>query len=230
MIVVRNLSQPAEVPPHRRRKVVALDIGKQSDPTALSLLEWELPVFRPGMAQAPAPPVYHVVTLKRWPLGTPYMEIGRKLVKFLELPELWGAVLVIDRSGVGDAVAEIFIDQLNRAQTKANGFVMVTITAGAEVTHVGPGAWRVAKVQLCSIIKMLLSTGRLVVLPGVPERKTLIDELQNFQIKLTAAANETFEARQGRHDDMVLSVALGCWAAESLDWNPPVQVPRRLVT
>ena len=49
---------------------------------------------------------------------------------------------------------------------------------------------------------------------------TLVRELQNFQVKLTAAANETFGVwREGQHDDLVLAVALACWWAER---NPPL--------
>ena len=40
-------------------------------------------------------------------------------------------------------------------------------------------------------------------------------ELLNFRVKITAAANETFGAwREGEHDDLVLAVALACWAGE----------------
>ena len=47
-------------------------------------------------------------------------------------------------------------------------------------------------------------------------------------MKITAAANETFEARhEGRHDDLVLAVALAVWAGERFlggaAWSrPPV--------
>jgi hypothetical protein len=35
-----------------------------------------------------------------------------------------------------------------------------------------------------------------------------------FQVKITAAGNETFESwRERDHDDMVLAVVLACWAA-----------------
>jgi hypothetical protein len=48
---------------------------------------------------------------------------------------------------------------------------------------------------------------------------TLVRELQNFQVKITAAANETFGVwRDGQHDDLVLAVALASWWGER---NPP---------
>jgi hypothetical protein len=42
----------------------------------------------------------------------------------------------------------------------------------------------------------------------------LVQELLNFRVKITEAANETFGAGDGEHDDIVLAVALACWYAE----------------
>src|SRR5208283_933986 len=35
----------------------------------------------------------------------------------------------------------------------------------------------------------------------------------DFQVKITDSANETFSAREGAHDDLVLAVALPVWLA-----------------
>ena len=44
-------------------------------------------------------------------------------------------------------------------------------------------------------------------------------ELQNFQVKITLSANETFGSwREGIHDDLVLAVSLAAWWAEK---HPP---------
>jgi hypothetical protein len=46
------------------------------------------------------------------------------------------------------------------------------------------------------------------------EAGVLLQELQNFQVKITAAASETFGVRRdGQHDDLVLAVALASWWA-----------------
>jgi hypothetical protein len=50
---------------------------------------------------------------------------------------------------------------------------------------------------------------------GGVQTDRLVRELQNFRVKLTVAAHETFGAwREGDHDDLVLAVALACWLAE----------------
>ncbi len=48
--------------------------------------------------------------------------------------------------------------------------------------------------------------------PELPEAETLMNELLNFEVKITAAANDVYGAwREGTHDDLVLAVALTCW-------------------
>ena len=43
--------------------------------------------------------------------------------------------------------------------------------------------------------------------------ETLAKEMQGFQVKITEAANETYEGRSGTHDDCVLAIALPAWYA-----------------
>jgi hypothetical protein len=64
---------------------------------------------------------------------------------------------------------------------------------------------------------------RLQIARGLPDAAVLVRELQQFQVKITAAANETFGVwRDGQHDDLVLAVALACWWAERC---PPFEAP-----
>jgi len=91
-------------------------------------------------------------------------------------------------------------------------FKVVTITAGREVTRVA-GGWHVAKGELVSVAQVALQRGKLAVAPGLPEARTLRDELATFEVTLTAAANATFSHRVGRHDDLVLATALALWGA-----------------
>jgi hypothetical protein len=108
------------------------------------------------------------------------------------------------------------------ARAKVDGhLVAVTITAGAAVTQdvATPGRWRVAKKQLASVLVTLFEGQRLDIAP-VPERALLIREPQAFTTRITPAGNETFESwRDSEHDDMVLSLALACWAAGWIRWS-----------
>jgi hypothetical protein len=65
------------------------------------------------------------------------------------------------------------------------------------------------------VLQVLLQSRRLKVLETLPFAKELCSELQNFRVKITAAANETFASwREREHDDLVLATAMAGWYAE----------------
>jgi hypothetical protein len=85
------------------------------------------------------------------------------------------------------------------------------ITGGDAVTSEG-GITRVPKRELVSIVQVCLQTARLKIAPDLKEAATLTSELQNFQVKITDNAHDTYGAwREGTHDDLVLAVALALW-------------------
>src|SRR5262249_30609404 len=45
------------------------------------------------------------------------------------------------------------------------------------------------------------------------EAETLVRELQDFRVEFTAAGHLTFNARSGKHDDLVLALAIAAWRA-----------------
>lgn len=201
-------------------QVIGLDLGKQSDPSALALLRWDA-----RQEAVPKPRVYQVPMLKRWPLGTPYLEIVAAVLKLYQTPGFLPPnypILVVDATGVGVPVCEMVKEQLTRANAPG-GMVGVTITGGRATTHVGEGQWHVAKKTLVSVLQVLLGNRRLQVAQGLAEAATLVRELGTFQVKLTEVGNESFDAwRTKDTDDLVLAVALACWAAETLDCFKPV--------
>ena len=70
-----------------------------------------------------------------------------------------------------------------------------------------------------AVSRGVFCSGRLRIAAALPEADTLVRELLAFQVKITAAAHDTYGAwREGTHDDLVLAVALACWHAES---RPP---------
>lgn len=154
---------------------------------------------------------YDVVHLQRYELGKPYPEIVRDVVKMVQRPELApGWKLVVDRTGVGRPVVDMFAEARLRP-------VGVTITSGAEA-HRDPddrSHWLVPKLSLVSNAKVLLQSGRLRFAEGLAHTEDLISEMMNFEMKFTAAANLTFESwREGSHDDLLLGLCVALWTAE----------------
>ncbi len=180
---------------------LGLDLGQTQDFTALAVLECQptTPTEQPG---------YALRHLRRFPLGTAYTEIVPAVARLAGAQPLSGSPLVVDQTGVGRAVVDMLL--------QAAGWVVpVTITAGHAVTHTEDGSWHVPKKELVTCLQVVMQARRLQIARALPDAALLVRELQNFQVRITAAANETFGTwRDGQHDDLVLAVALACWWAE----------------
>ena len=86
--------------------------------------------------------------------------------------------------------------------------------AGAElvIDFTGP-IHGVPKLDLVSRLQALLHDGRLKIHKDLAEADTLVRELQDFRCEFTAAGHLTFNARSGKHDDLVLALAIAVWRA-----------------
>jgi hypothetical protein len=150
------------------------------------------------------PPIFQVGHLERLPLGTPYpaiiAHVGRLLTKLPGHPEL-----VIDFTGVGRPVFDMFV----YSGIYPTG---VVITGGMTETRDGRTCF-VPKLDLVSRLQALLHEGRLKILRELDEAETLVRELQDFRMEFTAAGHMTFNARSGKHDDLVLALAIAVWRA-----------------
>jgi len=92
----------------------------------------------------------------------------------------------------------------------------VTITGGVS-WHVEPDdryQWHVSKIMLVGTVQRFLQSGRLRIGAKLTHAGTLQKELRDFRVKISKAANETYEAREGQHDDIVLGLAIALFVAE----------------
>lgn len=185
-----------------------LDLGQTTDPTAFATLE---------RSQGPAPldparevNLYRVRYLTRVPLGTPYTDVCDRVKRWFAGPPLAGTTLAVDQTGVGRPV----VDMLRRAEVNAR-LRPITITFGSKATTDILGGYCVPKVELVSTLQVLLQQRRLKVAEGLVEATTLVKELQNFQVRVTKAANEVYGAwRDGTNDDLCFTVMIACWLGE----------------
>jgi hypothetical protein len=216
--------------PRKTRWVVGCDLGQSSDPTAIAVIEHTCGVHDAGSdferhightthLQTPAEQI-NVRHLERLPLGLAYPTQVQHVANLLARPPLCAtennkrAELVIDQTGVGAAVGDIFLD------AGLKPIIRVTITAGNETKWAGLDRWHVAKTILISNVDAMLHTGTLRFASALSEAGAMKDELQDFRRKLSDAGRATYAARTGRHDDLVLAVAIGVWWAS----RPPPAV------
>jgi hypothetical protein len=203
---------PQRIAAHtQRRYFVGLDLGQSVDYTAISVLERvKIPLLQAGR-QPKAEDVkydttYHVTHLERLPLRTTYPDVVEHVRELLDTAPLAGnSTLVIDMSGVGRPVYDLFV----KAHLKPQG---ITITAGDGYSLDG-GVYRVSKRILVSTLDANMNDGRIFAAPLLNHGEILKAELADLRRKFTDSGYQQVEARSGRHDDMVLSVACALWYA-----------------
>jgi hypothetical protein len=198
---------------------VGCDLGRQHDYTAITITEKLVEPLTDWTSLRPvevAPPRYVVKYIQRCELGTDYPTIVEDLAALMRRPPLCQPAskcteqtkLIFDETGVGAPVGDLL-----RKSGISPRPVGIVITAGHGASRTRDG-WRVSKLQIVSVLSALLHCGRLKISAQLAESRALIDELQNFRVTYTEAANVQFGARTNRHDDIILSLGVGVWFAE----------------
>ncbi len=188
--------------------ICGLDLGQTTDRSALVALK-----VTPG--EASGKNVYDVMFLERFHVGTPYPEIGKHVAHLFSRAPLAGGTLAIDGTGVGRGVVDFF--KLLGLNADVHP---VTITGGLASSKATDGYWHIAKQNLVSAAMVALQTRRINFAPDLPDLRVLKSELSNFRVKISKAAHELYEAREGEHDDMVLAVAMVLWFADNTFTGP----------
>jgi len=205
--------------------VLGLDLGQAADFTALSVTEVQTDFARRTER-------YAVRSLDRW-LPHRYQDVVERVAALIPrlavgvlVDPLNGAgvrvmrpnvSLVLDRTGVGRAVGDLF-----SAANLPVALQLISITGGADVARDPDGSgWRVPKRDLVGVVAVALQNGTLEFAEGMEHAATLRAELRNFRARISAAGHTSYGAggggddwRQGSHDDLVLSVALSLWWGE----------------
>jgi hypothetical protein len=186
------------------RRIVGLDLGQSHDPSALVVLEGH--ASQDPQSGRPVE-AYQMRHLERLPLNQPYPDYVAHVARLMATPELRRATLVIDYTGVGRPVYDMF------ASIRGLSPLGLLITGGVAVTHKGR-IWHVPKRDLATAVLTLLQSQRLRVSRGLVESSILVKELLNFRVKVTLSGVDQYEAwREGDHDDYVLATACAAWVA-----------------
>lgn len=194
------------------RFFMGVDLGQAHDPTAICVVKRIRVREFFGNPRDPSrrtkSEVFQVGFLERVPLGTRYPTIVGHVAGLLRRPIWAGNIdLSIDQTGVGAPVADLF-DQAGL------DFTGVVITGGdSENRGEGSNTYRVPKMKLVSQLQALLHEGKLQIQKELLEAEALVRELQDFRVNYTDSGRMQFGAREGKHDDLVLALAIAIWDA-----------------
>ena len=156
---------------------MGLDLGKLRDQSVLAAVE-EGPDGR-----------LRLRLLRAFDVGTPYSTVLAEAILAFRLA---GAVkLVVDRSGVGEAVFERLSSELGEEALMGFKF-----TADS-------------KAKLLSNLKLLMEMGRL----KLPYHRPLLSQLTDITCEPSPSGRLRITHPPGAHDDMVIALALACWGA-----------------
>jgi hypothetical protein len=149
-----------------------------------------------------SPAIYRLTHLERLPLKTPYpAQVQRIRYIMNHLPR--DTDLVVDFTGVGRGIFDILVDAgLNP--------IGVTLTGGFD-THWQGTVVTVPKSTIVSMLVARLHAGELFVHQILKDWPILRRELLNFRPEITRGGAETWNARSGEHDDLVLALGLAVW-------------------
>jgi hypothetical protein len=202
--------------------ILGIDLGKMADYTALVIAQ---PNRDPK-------PIYDLRHIERVPLRTRYTDAAAHVAGIVadlrqpvrvqtstipgfpvfedRRPEM---TVVLDYTGVGIAVAEIFL-----AAGIDCPIVLVTITSGGKPTWDEVGI-HVPKADLVSVVQRCLQEERLRMPADDPTSDLLARELADFQAVIGRTGHVSYgvvaDWRDGQHDDLVLATALAAWWGES---------------
>jgi hypothetical protein len=189
---------------------IGIDIGQKVDPTAIAVCEVEW-----RACDGRSEDHYLVRHLERLALGTPYPAVAQRLGAIVThvqmrtrpenrlVPAIW-----LDATGVGQPVVDL-LAEAGLAATAVYFTYGDRLVENSQARTVSLG-----KALLVSRLQVLLQSRR-VHLPRTAEAQTLARELLDYEIHVSAQANDTYGAfRVGSHDDLVSALGLAVLAAE----------------
>lgn len=186
---------------------IGFDLGKDRDHSAIAVMAFSRiddgPFDRVYFCQ-PTRPVLDLVMLTRIPLGTPYLDVVKRLratVTHLLSSRPWCARpprvhVVIDSAGPGQVMIELI-----RAERLEIRLVPVVITGGVDTGRTATGKYSVPRRELVSNARALLENQVLRIAGGLAFGHALEREFAAIRP----------DGGQSQHDDLAISAGLAAW-------------------
>ncbi|MBS1873470.1 MAG: hypothetical protein JSU00_09650 [Acidobacteria bacterium] len=189
---------------------IGVDFAEKVDYTAIAIVEFRAAGAPHFLTPWDKPrPFYGLRHLERLPFGTSYPRAVERVARMTRIPEMERrCTLVVDAGGPGNPL----IGMLREEDLDCH-MIPVTTTGGQQETQRTDGR-TVPKAKLIGTLQLMLELGELRISTRLPSRGRLLDELMNLRAGRSRTGKETFGAAgSSQHDDLVIAVALACWAA-----------------
>ena len=184
---------------------IGIDIGAKYDRTAVAVIELR---YRGDEGH------FLVRYLKRLRRGILFGDVATQVKRLVEELRKEGTkdggrvdlTILTDATGVGAPVAEMIAKALPLEDVRT-----VFITGGYKARFEGSDVY-LPKGLLVSNLVALFESNRIYLSKHSKELSALIDELANFEVKVSAeTGNESYNAKTGRYDDLVTALGLASW-------------------
>src|SRR5207245_2281298 len=138
---------------------------------------------------------------ERFHVGASYVEVVQQLRKRFEKPELERSPMCVDRTAVGQAVYDMFV-----AARLPASLIPVAMTVGGAADRDDSGTWRVSRRDLVAALQTAFQEKRLHIGKSLEHTKTLVDELNRFQLKPVPLDPSRIEWREHPTEDVLFAV------------------------
>jgi len=177
--------------------ILGWDVAQTTDSSIIAVVEYD-----------GNPPMYWVRRIVKLQKGMPYdAQVREVRTLFFEYHD---PRLIIDRTGVGLPICDMIV---------AGGLqpVQVSLTSGDLVSKPEPGKVNLPKKDMVASITKVIQERRLKVVPGCENAALFRTELKNFQLKVSASGQNTYNAAPGQHDDTITAIGLCLWYGAGVD-------------
>lgn len=193
---------------------VGVDIGQKRDPSAIAVVEAER--ARGPEEELAGRTVYRARFVERLALGTPYPDVAKRVAAVARGAAKRAGVparVYLDATGVGQPVVDLLFAEADV------GIVPVYFTHGDRLTA-GEHGWSLGKAYLVARLQVLLQDRRLRLPEGLAEGPALVEELLDYEIRVSENANDQYGAfKVGTHDDLVTALGLAVLAEPADEWR-----------
>lgn len=200
---------------------LGVDLGQTSDFTAVIVAErvqMMQPIYDNVIVTYKAIDVFHIGTLYRWPLNTPYFQIVKDVREILYDSGHPEAHLALDATGVGQDIAKLFWEARIAGKLGKRFPSNYKITGGSGADLQRNGYTMVGKIELVGVMQRYQQAGLLRISPHLELAPVIKLEMKNFQATISPSGHETMAARTGTHDDLLQALSLAMH--HSLHYHP----------